>query len=106
MRCTRSSALVFLVMATLSSPGLSPAWADRLPDPNAVPQTEHQMQLRYADTKPQPYAMNYTDEAAQTLGVKDGKWEAFSTQSPDPLMPRFKGGIDSGRAMIGLQWRN
>jgi hypothetical protein len=50
--------------------------------------------------------MNYTDEAAQTLGVKDGKWEAFSTQSPDPLMPRFKGGIDSGRAMIGLQWRN
>ena len=71
-----------------------------------MPQTEHQMQLRYADTKPQPYAMNYTDEAAQTLGVKDGKWEAFSTQSPDPLMPRFKGGIDSGRAMIGLQWRN
>ena len=102
MRCTRSSMVVFLALATLSSP----AWADRLPDPTAAPPTEHQLLLRAADSQPQPYAMNYTDEAAQTLGVKDGKWEAFSTQSPDPLMPRFKGGIDSGRAMIGLQWRN
>jgi len=61
--------------------------------------------LRAADSQIQPYAMNYSDEAAQTLGVKSGKWEAFSTQTHNPMMPNFRGGIDGGRAMIGLQWR-
>ncbi len=49
--------------------------------------------------------MNYTDEAAQRLGVHDGQWEAFDTNSSDPLMPSFKGGVDSGSAMFKLQWR-
>jgi hypothetical protein len=82
------------------------AWSSRLPNPNAPPLTEHQIQLRVAETAPQPYAMNYADDAARTLGVKDGKWEAFSSQSHDPLTPSFRGGIDGGRAMIGLQWHN
>jgi hypothetical protein len=102
MRCFGTLALAVAAVAAGSGPG----WAFRLPDPNAAPLTEHQMQLRVAESQSQPYAMNYTDEAARTLGVKDGKWEAFSTQSRDPLAPSFKGGIDGGRAMIGLQWRN
>ena len=52
-----------------------------------------------------PYATNYVDEAARNLGIENGKWEAFSTHSSDPLMPRFKGGIEDGKAMVGLQWR-
>ena len=84
---------------------VSPAWAFRLPDPNSVPLTQHQVELRYSDRQQQPYAMNYTDEAARSLGVQDGKWEAFSTHSSDPLAPRFRGGIEGGRAMVGLQWR-
>jgi hypothetical protein len=60
----------------------------------------------YNDPK-QPYAMNYTDEAAQALGVKDGHMDVFSTQPTDRnnLMPRLSGGVDSSGAMIRLQWR-
>jgi len=93
-----------LALAALAA-GSSSAWAFRLPDPNAAPLTEHQKQLRYADSQRPPYAMNYADEAAQSLGVTSGKWEAFSTQPANSLMPSFRGGIDGGRAMIGLQWR-
>ena len=102
MRCFGTLALAVAALAA----GSGSAWAFRLPDPNAPPLTQHQLELRAAENSPQPYAMNYTDEAARTLGVKDGRWDAFSTQPRDPLMPRFKGGIDGGRAMIGLQWHN
>ena len=100
MRCLATLAL------TIAAFALAPnaAWAFRLPD--SIPVTEHQRELRYADSQAQPYAMTYTDEAARNLGVENGKWEAFSTNSRDPMMPSFRGGIDQGKAMIGLQWRN
>ena len=79
-----------------------PAWAFRLPD--GIPVTEHQKALRYADSQAQPYAMSYTDEAAQQLGVHDGRWEAFATHSSNPMVPSFKGGVDNGSAMFKLQW--
>jgi len=100
MRRFGTLALAFVALAA----GSGSVRAFRLPDPNAVPLTEHQMQLRSADARRQPYAMNYSDEAARTMGVQNGKWEAFSTQSRNPLMPSFRGGIAGGRAMIGLQW--
>ena len=84
--------------------GAGPALAFRPPDTTTPPPTEHQQVLRYADAQDQPYAMNYADEAAQQLGVHDGKWEAFDTHSTDPLVPSFKGGVDSGTAMVKLQW--
>jgi len=101
MRRFGTLAFAFVALAA----GSGPAWAFRLPEANPIPLTEHQRLLRYADSQPQPYAMNYSDEAARNLGVANGRWEAFSTRSQDPLMPSFKGGIDGGRAMIGLQWR-
>jgi hypothetical protein len=73
--------------------------------PNApLPVTQHQLDMRYGDSQTQPYAMSYTDEAAQQLGVHDGRWEAFATHSSDPLVPSFKGGVDNGSAMFKLQW--
>jgi hypothetical protein len=48
--------------------------------------------------------MNYSDEAAQRLGVKDGHWEAFHTQPSSPLEPSLNAGVDSGGAMLRLQW--
>ena len=80
-----------------------PAWAFSTPGGNAAWPTEHQKALRYAETQSQPYAMNYADEAAQTLGVREGKWEAFTPRSGD--MPSVKGSMDSGRPMLVLQWR-
>jgi len=80
-----------------------PAWAFSTPGGNAAWPTEHQKALRFAETQSQPYAMNYADEAAQTLGVREGKWEAFTPRSSD--MPSVKGSMDSGRPMLILQWR-
>lgn len=93
-----------LAVAALAA-GSGPGWAFRLFNPNAIPLTQHQMELRAAENRTQPYALSYSDEAARALGVENGKWEAFSTRSRDPLSPNFRGGIDGGRAMIGLQWR-
>jgi hypothetical protein len=100
MRCFGILALTIAALAA----GSTTAWAFRPPD--GIPVTEHQRELRYADSQTQPYAMTYGDEAARNLGVQNGKWEAFSTNSRDPLMPSFRGGIDQGKAMIGLQWHN
>jgi hypothetical protein len=82
-----------------------PAQAYLMPDPSAQAPIPHVQDVRFNDAGKTPYAMNYTDEAAQTLGIKDGKWEAFSTSSSDPLMPSLNAGADSGGAMIKLQWR-
>jgi hypothetical protein len=101
MRRFGTLALAFAALAA----GSQAAWAFRLPDANPIPLTEHQKQLRAAESEPQPYPMSYSEEAAKSLGVQGGKWDAFSTHSRDPFMPNLRGGIDGGRAMIGLQWR-
>ncbi len=67
---------------------------------------EHQQTGTLGDTRPQPYAMSYADEAARSLGVQDGHWEAFNTGASDSLMPSLKGGVDNGSAMIRLQWQS
>jgi hypothetical protein len=98
MRKLRIFAFAFLAVTA----GTAPAWAFRVPDAGATQPTEHQIQLRDADSRPSPYAMNYADEAAQKLGVRDGQWEAFDSRS-NPVM--LKGGLDGGRPMLTLQWR-
>ena len=99
MRCFGTFAFALVALAA----GSASAATFRTPDGNTAWPTEHQKALRYAETQPQPYAMNYADEAAQTLGVREGKWEAFTPRSSD--MPSVKGSMDSGRPMLILQWR-
>ena len=88
----------------------SAASAARLPGTNilASPMAYPGAPKRIYDDPKQPYAMNYTDEAARTLGVKDGHLDVFSTQPTgrSDLMPSVSGGVDSGGAMIRLQWRS
>ena len=100
----RPACFITFILVALSF-AAAPAWAFTTPQTNAVLPTQHQEDQRVNDSQPLPYAMNYTDEAAQRLGVKDGKWEAFDTRSSDPLVSSLKGGIDHGGAMISLQWR-
>ncbi len=83
--------------------GSASVWAFPGPEINKHWPTEHQQELRTLASPPAPYAMRYTDEAAQTLGMKDGKWEAFTPVNP--LMPRVNGGLDGGRPMVRLQWQ-
>jgi hypothetical protein len=100
MRC-----FVFLAAAIPALiAGSASAWGfDPVPQTNKAWPTEHQQALRTAAIEPSPYPMRYTDEAAQSLGMKDGKWEAFTPASP--LMPRINGGLEGGRPMVHLQWR-
>ena len=99
MRLFGTLAFAFAVSAA-SAASASPY---HIPDGRAAWPTEHQKALRYAESQSQPYAMNYADEAARTLGVKEGKWEAFTPRSGD--MPSVKGSLESGRPMLILQWR-
>jgi hypothetical protein len=104
MRRSGTTCFAFVAFAFVAlAAGSVPALGFRTPDSTAPWPTEHQRQLRVADSQAQPYAMNYTDEAAQALGVKDGRWEAFEPRSGD--MPSLKGGLDGGRPMLILQWR-
>ena len=98
MRLFGTLAFAFVAFAA----GAAAASPYHLPG-NAAWPTEHQKALRYAETQSRPYAMNYADEAAQRLGVKEGKWEAFTPRSGN--MPSVKGSLDSGRPMLILQWR-
>jgi hypothetical protein len=57
------------------------------------------------DTTPPPYPMNYADEAAQALGVHQGRVSVFTVKSQDDgLTPTLSGGIDGSGAMLKLQW--
>jgi len=99
MRPTTTLACALIALMAGSAPCLAFA-----PYNAPLPATQHQLDVRYGDSQSQPYAMNYTDEAAQQLGVHDGQWEAFNTHSTDPMVPSFKGGVDNGSAMFKLQW--
>lgn len=81
--------------------GTAPAWADRLSDTGVT--SDHQQSLKMADASPTPYAMSYSDQAAQSLGFKNGQWEAFDASAANPLA--LKGGIDKGGPMLRLQWK-
>jgi hypothetical protein len=100
MRCF-GTFLAFAFLATAA--GQAPAWAFGTLGGNlAAPLTQHQIELRYADSQPPRYAMNYVDEAAQTLGIHQGQWEAFTPRSSN--MPSLTGSMQSGRPMLILQW--
>ena len=52
-----------------------------------------------------PYAMNYADEAAQTLGVRDGRVDVFAAKpAQSQSSPSFSGGLSGSGAMLKLQW--
>jgi hypothetical protein len=85
--------------------GTGPVCAAQLPNFNPVVPTEHQTETRYQTEAAPPYAMNYTDEAAQSLGVQGGRLDLFDTgRSDNGFVPALKGGVDGGGAMIRLQW--
>lgn len=95
---------VLVAAAAALSFGAVPARAGMGPDLNPVIPSDHVREARYADTQPQRYPTTWGDEAAQSLGVQDGKWEAFHTEPSNRLEPSFNAGVDSGGAMLRLQW--
>jgi hypothetical protein len=59
------------------------------------------------DDPQSPYPMNYSEEVAQSLGVRNGHMDVFSSRpaANDPLMPVVSGGLGGDGAMLKLQWR-
>lgn len=77
----------------------------RAVDPKVI-MTLPQPQPQPPPDKAVPYPMNYADEAAETLGIKNGHLDVFSIQ-PKPtgsLLPNVSGGVDHEGAMLKLQW--
>lgn len=95
---------VLIVLALAMGP--VPALAFNPPGFDTPAPIEHVQEARYADNQSAPYAMNYADDAARTLGVRDGHLQVFDAGAAtgDPLVPSVKGGLDSGRPMLQLQW--
>src|SRR6185312_735506 len=88
--------LVGILMATGSS-----ASAMSIPGQNHL-----YSQLQYPGAPKLPYAMTYVEEAARTLGVKDGRMDVFSTvpKSSSSYMPSISGGLGGDGAMLRLRW--
>jgi hypothetical protein len=61
---------------------------------------------RIQDNDAAPYAMNYSEEAAQAMGVHDGQMDVFSTNSAESRanLPYLSGGVGAEGAMLKLQW--
>jgi hypothetical protein len=61
---------------------------------------------RIQDNDAAPYAMNYSEEAAQAMGVRDGQMDVFSTDSAESRsnLPYLSGGVGAEGAMLKLQW--
>ena len=97
--------LILCLAAVALVGGMPSAFAAGRFDPASGLLTDHEKILKYQDQQPtQPYPMNFSDEAAQTLGVRSGRWEAFDTgPSHNGLIPNLSGGIDRGNAIIKLQ---
>jgi hypothetical protein len=51
-----------------------------------------------------PYPMNYTDEAAQSLGISHGEMDILSPASRHNPGLQLRGGIDHGIPEFKLQW--
>ncbi len=60
----------------------------------------------YDAPRPSPYAMTYVEEAAQSLGVRNGRMDVFSTQpsSSSSYLPSISGGVGGDGAMLKLRW--
>src|SRR3954470_7169394 len=101
----RGRAGVIVLLSVLASAPAFAGFGPRVPGSNSLasPLTYPGAPKPPApETQKQPYAMNYSDEAAQTLGVRDGRLDVFSTR-PSPrngLMPSLSGGVGGDGAML------
>lgn len=96
-----------LLMCLFGAAYGTPAFAASIPTQNHVAgilRYPGAPKLVYDDPRPSPYAMSFVDEAAQSLGVRNGKMDVFSTQSSSSYMPSISGGVGGDGAMLRLRW--
>ena len=101
----RTIKATFLGLAFLGA-AVTASWAA---EPSYAPNASH-LSLQYPggpkaqpETPKTPYALNYTDQMAQSLGVHDGRMD-FSGNRADSRLPTVSGGLGGGGPMVRLQW--
>ena len=90
----RVMAKVALGVALLAV-GLSPAMARKtyIDGAASLSPTDYPGAPRPVRDPDAPYAMNYADEAARAVGLRDGQMEVFSAKPAEnqPYLPSFSG---------------
>ena len=99
----RQGKALFLALVALAATGTS-AQAVHFPFQDHMSLTYPGAPKPLREEAKSPYAMTYTDEVAQSLGVKDGHMDVFSTGPVSGYMPSFSAGVDGGGAMLRLKW--
>ena len=67
-----------------------------------MPPTQLQHAKEGKSAPAEPYPMNYTDQMAQSLGVRDGKWEAFTSKPPPDAQPECQHGQQRFHAQAAM----
>lgn len=100
----RASSTFFLALAALATCGTS-AQALRPPGQDHLSLQYPGAPQPFHEEPQSPYAMTYTDEVAESLGVKHGHIDVFSTDPPSSgYLPSFSAGLGSDGAMFRLKW--
>ena len=94
--------VLFLGLAAAALLWAGPAFAFQIPQANAPYPTPHQREV--ADSQSQRWSTTYGDEAARRLGMQDGRWEAFGTDSNPSSRFNLRGGLDGRGAVLRLTW--
>ena len=105
MRNLGKIAVTALILVASLSPAMARApfsAAGRIVSPTNYPGAPKRV---YDDIK-LPYAMNYADEAVETLGFQHGHLDVFSAKPAGnrSYLPSFSGGLGGDGAMLKLQW--
>ena len=77
---------------------MSPAAAGLPPLPN--PQLQMQRQMNTARVERGPYPMTYSEQVAQSLGVRKGRFDLIAPQTSSPYTPS----LSVGGGIIRLRW--
>ena len=93
--------LAMFALALMAMPASAMRWIDTsgLTYPGAPKRATE-------EEKPKPYPMNYAEEAAESLGFRDGHMDVFQTRpmGRNTMAPTLSGGVGGDGAMLKLQW--
>ena len=89
-------------LCLLAAPALAadrvPGGGGLLPLPN--PQLQMQRQMNTARVEHGPYPMTYSEQVAQSLGVRNGRVDLIAPQTSTPYAPS----LSVGGGMLRLRW--
>ena len=87
-----------LLAVPAAAAGNVPGSGGLLPVPN--PHVQMQRQMNTAPVGRSPYPMTYSEQVAQSLGVRNGRVDLIAPQTSSPYAPS----LSVGGGMLRLRW--